>query len=109
MGDMMDDNDEVREGGAEDVKTGDAATFKLARNCAGSKFWRRSETSLRWSNATKKRVKSKLVGKFGVEGVLVSRPLRWFAHWSCGLATGKSRKFCPRYESLYRSWVKYLY
>ena len=40
MGDMMmddsDDSDDVREGGAEDGKTGEAATFKLAKNRAGS-------------------------------------------------------------------------
>jgi len=43
MGDMMmddsDDSDDVREGGAEDGKTGDAATFKFAKNRAGSNFF----------------------------------------------------------------------
>jgi len=40
MGDMMmDDSDGVREGGAEDGKTGDAATFKLAKNRAASNFF----------------------------------------------------------------------
>ena len=104
MGDMRDDRDEIdgdREGGAEEGETGDAATFKLARNRAGSNFWRESETSLWWSNAAKNRVKSKLVGETDVESVLVSRPLPWWlsalpAGWSCELATGKSRKDCPR-------------
>ena len=40
MGDMMtEDSDDAREGGAEDGKTGDAATFKLAKNRAGSNFF----------------------------------------------------------------------
>jgi hypothetical protein len=103
MGDMMDDKEGDREGGAEDGNTGDAATFKLAKNRAGSNFWRESETSLRWSNAAKKRVKSKLVVETGIEGMLVALPLPWLSllrllapGWSWELATGKPRKFCGR-------------
>ena len=36
---MMDDSDDVREGGAEDGKMGDAATLRLAKNRAGSNFF----------------------------------------------------------------------
>jgi hypothetical protein len=40
MGDIrMDERDDVREGGAEDGKMGDAATFKFAKNRAGSNFF----------------------------------------------------------------------
>lgn len=104
---MRDDSDVVREGGADAGNTGDAATLKLARNRPGSNFWRQSETSLRWSNAAKKRVKSKLVEEIGVEGTLSPPSLPWLsvlhARWSCGLATGKSRKFCPRHGLFYNS------
>jgi len=99
MGDMMDDSDVVREGGADEGKTGDAAALRLAKNRPGSNFRRESETSLWWSNAAKKRVKSKLVGEIGVEGML--SPPFLHARWSCGLATGKSRKFYGRHELLY--------